>query len=76
MPGALDYTSLVKSCCGCIRTIQALLTFYYLFTQEMVKGVLISGVGEEEASVWGSVWVLFQKRAEMELWNSLDLEDR
>lgn len=41
-----------------------------------MKGVLISGVGEEEASVWGSVWVLFQKRAEMELWNSLDLEDR
>lgn len=61
MPGALGYTIVVKSCCGCISTIQVLFTFHDLFTQEMLKGVLVSGGGEEGALVWGSVWVCFRK---------------
>lgn len=61
MPSALDYTAVVKSCCGCVSTIQALFTFHYLFTQELLKGMLISGGGEEGALVWSSVWVFFRK---------------
>lgn len=60
MPVALNYATIVKSCCGSVNTIQALFTFHYLFTQEMLKGMLISGGGEGRGIALGFTLVCFR----------------